>query len=109
MRDDGTENGLKVEGRADDLADGPQRSLLLEGFRQLPCPGLYLLLESRIGLLQLLRRAIELLAECLELVPGLHVDAMIEGAGSDPRGSFSQRADRRDHPASEENAGQDRQ
>src|SRR6516225_5731976 len=65
-----------------------------------------LLFQPRIGFLQLARHGVELVRECLELVPGLDGDALAEVAATEPCGTCLQRLDRADHPAGEKHPGE---
>jgi hypothetical protein len=113
---DRVEDRLDIGRRAgDDAQDLASGRLLLQGLGE-PCvrvgqlarARLDLLLQVRVGLLQLSRGAIELVAERLELVPGVDVHAVAEVARADSRRARLERPDRSDHPAGEKDAGQDR-
>ena len=57
--------------------------------------------EGRVGVLQLGRHAVELVAERLQLVAGLDRDALRQIAAADACRAVAQRTDRNDHPAGE--------
>ena len=77
----------------------------LECRRELERPRLDLLLEARVGLLELGRHAIELLGECPQLVVARDLDPLVERSGADARRRSLDRLDRTDEPAGEEDAG----
>jgi hypothetical protein len=114
---DRVEDRLDVRRRArDDPEDLARRGLLLQGLGepgvrlgQLARARLDLLLEVRVGLLELAGGAVELLAQRLELVSGPDLDAVTEIPGADAGRALAERPDRRDHPPGEEHARQDRQ
>src|SRR5207344_964812 len=70
-------------------------------------PLLDLALEAGIGILQLRRHAVELLGERFELVSSFDRDPLVEIAAANARGASAYRLDRNDHPAREEQAGQE--
>ena len=79
--------------------------------RGLELPGalLDLLLEARVGLLELRRHAIELLGERAQLVAARSLDPLVERTRADSRCRSLDGLDRPDEPAGEEDAGGDRQ
>src|SRR5437667_7723021 len=68
-----------------------------------------LALQRRVGLLQLHRHAVELLAERLQLVSARNIDAMIERAGTNPSSTRLHGPNWRDHPSRQHEARYDRQ
>ncbi len=68
----------------------------------------HLVLEHGTALLQARRHQVELVAELLELVAGVDRDALVELAAPDPQCSFAECPDRRDEPAAQHDAGENR-
>ena len=100
-------NSRLVPARSLELA-----ALLVElGERRLELPRslLDLLLETRIGLLQPLGHAVELLGERAQLVASSDVDSLIERSSADLRRRHLHRLDRPGHPAGEHDARADGQ
>src|SRR4029079_10949469 len=67
---------------------------------------LELLLQSGIGFLQSSRHVVELVGECLQLVPGLDANSLGQVASADALGALAQRLNRSDHAAREKHSGQ---
>src|SRR5512139_3128075 len=65
-----------------------------------------LLLQSGIGFLQPSRHVIELVGECLQLVPSLDANSLGQVTSANALGAGTQRLDRSDHAAREKHPGQ---
>ena len=102
---DGSQHVLEVEGRVHRLADLSERAQLAHRLRQLAGPGFDLLLEVRVGILQLRRHVVELVGERLELVAGPDRYALAQIAAADARGAGLQGPYRHQHLARQEHAG----
>ena len=108
--DQGFQDKLQIKRRAaDDLEDLAGGGLLLEGLGELPGARLDLLLEVGVRLLKLDGCPIELLGQRLQLITGLHLDAMAEIAGADASRPIPEHADGRGHAPGQDHAGRDRQ
>ena len=104
-RGDAVEDRVGIRRRAaDDAQDLSRRRLLLERFAQLSGTGVDLLLEGGVRLLELRRRPIELVGQCLELVARPDLDAVAELARPDAGGARLERLDRLDHAPRQERA-----
>ncbi len=59
----------------------------------------HLLLEPGVGFTEPRRHVVELLGDCLQLITAVDLDALIQGAGGDPRGAGLESPNWRYHPA----------
>ena len=82
-RGDRRQHGVEVERGGDRAADLLEHLELVDRLRQIARPLLHLGFEAGIGLGELAGHAVELVGEFLQLVRGLHLDAVAEIAGAE--------------------------
>src|SRR6516164_5702628 len=102
LADNRVKHLLQIECGVHSLADFAERAQLCHRLRQLLGALLHLFFEVRVGLLQLSRHVVELLAERFKLVAGSNRDALGQVTAADAGGASAQRLDWAHHLAREQ-------
>ena len=105
--DDSRQHRIEVERGRDGAPDLLEPLELAHGLGEIAGAFFHLVLQARIGFLELGGHPVELVGEVLDLVLGVDLDAVVELAGGEPPGAGLQLVDRHHHVSRQEHPGDD--